>query len=68
MLWAKGLLLLPLLDEGSCDGAVEGADDADGDRGAAGQAEGVADGDRPVADLEAAGVAELGDGQVDHRS
>ena len=43
------------------DGAVLGGDDAGGD--GLGEAEGAADGEHPVADLGAVGVAELDGGQ-----
>ena len=46
---------------GLVDGAVLGGDDAGGD--GLGEAEGTADGEDPVADLRAVGVAELDGGQ-----
>ena len=60
--WMKLLELVELaVGAGLVDGAVLGGDDAGGD--GLGEREGAADGEHPVADLGAVGVAELDGGQ-----
>ncbi len=66
----EGPAAVALIDGGVCldevcqeeapglEAAVQGADDAQGDRGAAAEAEGVADGNDPVADSDGIGVRE----------